>query len=115
MSMLTFLGAALLLQILKPSAATGREIVFPPVAAVQHPRFKDGIQGQYRLLTPADDAVSEFEKFQGLTTFANLPWVHCLSSQDDIGKYDIAFLGAPFDTTTTGRPGARFGPTGIRL
>lgn len=28
---------------------------------------------------------------------------------------DIAFLGAPFDTGTTGRPGARFGPGGIRL
>jgi agmatinase len=27
---------------------------------------------------------------------------------------DIAFLGAPFDTATTGRPGARFGPSGIR-
>ena len=27
----------------------------------------------------------------------------------------MAILGAPFDTGTTGRPGARFGPNGIRL
>ena len=52
-------------------------------------------------------------KYAGLTTFANLPWTHCLS-EDAVEPYDIAFLGAPFDTATTGRPGARFGPTGIR-
>jgi len=28
--------------------------------------------------------------------------------------YDIAFIGAPFDTGTSYRPGARFGPNGIR-
>lgn len=52
-------------------------------------------------------------KFAGLTTFANLPYVHCL---DESGseKYDIAVLGAPFDTGVTARPGARFGPNGIR-
>lgn len=31
-----------------------------------------------------------------------------------IMKYDIAILGAPFDVLTTARPGARFGPAGIR-
>jgi len=34
-------------------------------------------------------------------------------SSDDV-KYDIAFIGAPFDTGTSYRPGARFGPSGIR-
>lgn len=29
-------------------------------------------------------------------------------------RYDIAFIGAPFDTGTSYRPGARFGPSGIR-
>ena len=33
---------------------------------------------------------------------------------DNTTLYDIAVLGAPFDTATTYRPGARFGPGGIR-
>ncbi|KAJ3718106.1 hypothetical protein DFJ43DRAFT_777344 [Lentinula guzmanii] len=51
--------------------------------------------------------------FSGITTFAKLPWVQCLTSQRDV-PVDIAFLGAPFDTGTSYRPGARFGPSGIR-
>ncbi|KAK3381817.1 Ureohydrolase [Podospora didyma] len=49
----------------------------------------------------------------GLATYANLPHEPCLSKKADM-SYDIAILGAPFDTSTTGRPGARFGPRGIR-
>ncbi|KAJ3809017.1 arginase family-domain-containing protein [Lentinula aff. lateritia] len=51
--------------------------------------------------------------FSGITTFAKLPWVQCLTRQHDV-PVDIAFLGAPFDTGTSYRPGARFGPSGIR-
>ncbi|KAF5344781.1 hypothetical protein D9757_013423, partial [Collybiopsis confluens] len=51
--------------------------------------------------------------FSGITTFAKLPWVQCLSRQQDV-PVDIAFLGAPFDVGTSYRPGARFGPYGIR-
>ncbi|KAL0577234.1 hypothetical protein V5O48_004753 [Marasmius crinis-equi] len=51
--------------------------------------------------------------FSGITTFAKLPWVQCLGKDKDI-PFDIAFLGAPFDTGTSYRPGARFGPAGIR-
>ena len=32
----------------------------------------------------------------------------------DVGKYDVAILGVPFDGGTTYRPGTRFGPQGIR-
>lgn len=49
----------------------------------------------------------------GLTTFANVPYVSCQSKNKHVA-YDIAILGAPFDTATTGRPGARFGPRAIR-
>ena len=35
--------------------------------------------------------------FLGLTTFANIPYVSCLSDSS-AEKYDIAILGAPFDT-----------------
>ena len=68
--------------------------------------------------------------FSGISTFGRLPYWPCLASDEE--KYDIAFLGelqpspqglrrkltlvvgAPFDTGTSYRPGARFGPTGIR-
>lgn len=39
-------------------------------------------------------------KFRGLNTYANLPYVHCLSA-DEVEEYDIAILGAPFDTVST--------------
>ncbi|KAF8888114.1 agmatinase [Infundibulicybe gibba] len=51
--------------------------------------------------------------FSGITTFAKLPWVQCLTRETHI-PFDIAFIGAPFDTGTSYRPGARFGPAGIR-
>ncbi|KAL0064623.1 hypothetical protein AAF712_008449 [Marasmius tenuissimus] len=51
--------------------------------------------------------------FSGITTFAKLPWVQCFGKEKDV-PFDIAFLGAPFDTGTSYRPGARFGPAGIR-
>ncbi|KAK8043613.1 agmatinase 1 [Apiospora rasikravindrae] len=56
-------------------------------------------------------------QFHGLRTYANLPYVNCLSEAEaEKGqKYDIAILGAPFDTAVTGRPGARYGPGGIRI
>lgn len=56
-------------------------------------------------------------QFHGLKTFANLPYVNAFSDDEaeHNPKYDIAILGAPFDTATSGRPGARFGPGGIRV
>ncbi|EJD41500.1 agmatinase [Auricularia subglabra TFB-10046 SS5] len=62
---------------------------------------------------PGDNTVTADSIFSGITTFARLPWVQCLGkdSQED---FDIAFIGAPFDTGTSYRPGARFGPAGIR-
>ena len=54
--------------------------------------------------------------FSGITTFAHLPWQQCLKPSSKSGKtpFDIAILGAPYDTSTSYRPGARFGPSGIR-
>ncbi|KFY45813.1 hypothetical protein V494_00746 [Pseudogymnoascus sp. VKM F-4513 (FW-928)] len=70
--------------------------------------------GQLPLYDSAIDVSGS--KFRGLTTYANLQYVHCLAAEKDgeVEDYDIAILGAPFDTSTTGRPGARFGPAGIR-
>ncbi|KAI5827132.1 Arginase/deacetylase [Schizophyllum commune Tattone D] len=61
----------------------------------------------------ANGEVTADSVFSGITTFARLPWVQCLG-KDAHEKFDIAFLGAPFDTGTSYRPGARFGPSGIR-
>ncbi|KAF1840881.1 Arginase/deacetylase [Cucurbitaria berberidis CBS 394.84] len=50
--------------------------------------------------------------FSGISTFAHLPHTRCLTHPDT--TYDIAILGAPFDTAVSYRPGARFGPRAIR-
>src|SRR5262245_47769920 len=47
-------------------------------------------------------------RFAGVRTFARLPTL------TEVGRADVAVLGAPFDGATTFRPGARFGPAGIR-
>ncbi|EAT85666.1 hypothetical protein HBI56_141870 [Parastagonospora nodorum] len=50
--------------------------------------------------------------FSGISTFAHLPHTRCLTHPQT--TYDIAILGAPFDTAVSYRPGARFGPRAIR-
>ncbi|KAL8723049.1 MAG: hypothetical protein Q9225_000591 [Loekoesia sp. 1 TL-2023] len=50
--------------------------------------------------------------FSGISTFAHLKHVKCLSNRDV--PFDIGVIGAPFDTAVTYRPGARFGPRAIR-
>src|SRR3712207_2103571 len=47
-------------------------------------------------------------RFSGVRTFARLPYV------TDLAGVDAAVLGIPFDTATTFRAGARFGPEAIR-
>ncbi|KAL5529629.1 hypothetical protein ACEPAG_5614 [Sanghuangporus baumii] len=75
-----------------------------PVGYIKYP-----YQASYRL----KDTVTADSIFSGITTFAKLPWVQCFGSGKEV-LFDIAFLGAPFDTGTSYRPGARFGPAGIR-
>ncbi|HEY1296187.1 MAG TPA: agmatinase [Chloroflexota bacterium] len=47
-------------------------------------------------------------RFAGPPTFARLPRL------DEVDRCDIAIVGIPFDSGTTYRPGARFGPAAIR-
>jgi agmatinase len=47
-------------------------------------------------------------RFAGPGTFARLPRL------DEVQHADIALVGVPFDSGTTYRPGARFGPSAIR-
>ncbi|PCH38435.1 agmatinase [Wolfiporia cocos MD-104 SS10] len=53
------------------------------------------------------------ESWNGLTTFARSTPLRCFGVDAET-PYDVAVLGAPFDTATSYRPGARFGPNGIR-
>ena len=55
---------------------------------------------------PPDPGVAP--RFTGIRTFARAPHV---ASADGV---DAAIVGVPFDTATSMRPGARFGPAGIR-
>jgi len=56
--------------------------------------------------TPADAFQSP--RFTGVRTFARLPHT------TDLEGVDATVIGIPFDTGTTYRPGARFGPAAIR-
>ena len=47
-------------------------------------------------------------RFAGPSTFARLPELR------DVARCDVAILGIPFDSGTSYRPGARFGPQAIR-
>lgn len=52
----------------------------------------------------ADDVdIVSGSQFHGLRTYANLPYINCLSDAEaNENKYDIAILGAPFDTVCRG-------------
>ncbi|KAJ7115976.1 Ureohydrolase [Mycena epipterygia] len=50
--------------------------------------------------------------YTGPLSFAHLAYSRCL--EDGTALFDIGLLGMPFDTTTSYRPGARFGPFAIR-
>lgn len=80
----------IILSSLSAAVVTAREITFPPVAALQHPMVAG---------LPFEADISQ-ALFSGLTTYANLPYVHCLQDGGEVEKYDIAILGAPFDTVS---------------
>lgn len=79
-------------------AALGRDIVFPPASPVGHQLPLGSVEvhnvASFRAIQDMDD-----RPFTGLTTYANLPYVHCLAPKSkEIEPFDIAILGAPFDT-----------------
>lgn len=58
------------------------------------------------IVGPRDDP--DMPRYAGIATFALLP------THDQVERADIAVLGIPFDSGTSFRPGARFGPAHIR-
>ena len=75
-----------------PFSAAALDLVFPPVSDIERSQKPftddDGID-----ITIGSD-------FSGLMTFANLPYVNCFKAFDT-DPYDIAIMGAPFDTVST--------------
>lgn len=70
---------------------SAQDIVFPSVLNLersQHPLGQDdGID------------IGSGSEFNGLTTFAKLPYANCFTELD-MEAYDIAILGSPFDTVS---------------
>jgi len=63
-----------------------------------------------------DRTISTFSRghqpaFAGINTFLKAPFVEDIH---EIGRHQVAVVGAPFDMGTTYRPGTRFGPPAIR-
>jgi agmatinase len=56
-------------------------------------------------------ARGELPHYAGINTFLKAPYT---VDVNEVGNYDAAVLGVPFDGGTTYRPGTRFGPQGIR-
>jgi len=74
------------------ATSLARDITFPPVAGYQAPLANGAVPAYGHI-----DVSSA--NFAGLTTFANLPYSHCLAKDAaEAGVYDVAILGAPFDT-----------------
>ena len=72
-----------------------------------------GLPGAESLEDRSIPTFSRGEKphFAGINTFLKAPYVENVR---DVGKYDAAVLGVPFDGGATFRPGTRFGPQGVR-
>ena len=51
--------------------------------------------------------------YQGIATFAERPYIATLEELE-ARRPDVAVVGAPWDDSTTNRPGARFGPRALR-
>jgi agmatinase len=69
---------------------SARDVTFPPVS---------GYSSQQIIAQGNLGMDITHGKFAGLMTYANLPYVHCLAPEgQDVEPFDIAILGAPFDT-----------------
>jgi agmatinase len=84
-----------------PLVAAHQHHLHAPVANVENEEWYKKYGNQHDLA------------YTGPLSFMHLPYAKCL--EDASHAFDIAILGFPFDTTTSYRSGARFGPQSIRL
>ena len=78
--------------LLLPFSTDARDLTFSSVFGIKGPQ-KPMINDDGVDITTGSD-------FFGLMTFANLPYANCFKSSD-MDAYDIAIMGAPFDTVST--------------
>ena len=57
---------------------------------------------------PAGGILIAQQTYSNIGTFLRVPYSR------DLQQADHVFLGVPYDAATTFRPGARFGPQGVR-
>ncbi|KAF1816994.1 Arginase/deacetylase [Eremomyces bilateralis CBS 781.70] len=81
-------------------------------AVLSHQHGEPGEQPSVEQLHELEAKWGNDWAFSGISTFAHLPHVRCLTTPSE--PYDIAIIGVPFDTAVSYRPGARFGPRAIR-
>ncbi|KAG7881172.1 hypothetical protein KL938_003302 [Ogataea parapolymorpha] len=74
--------------------------------------FQSPIQFAANSEPTLDQLWGEDWPFNGIQTFAHLNYTKCLVDPET--SFDIGVIGVPFDTATTYRSGARFGPRAIR-
>jgi agmatinase len=79
-----------------PSATLAHELP-------QHPLLAAAGQASMFASSGRDENVDIVtgSRFRGLKTFANMPYAECYSDDATDGTYDIAVMGAPFDTVST--------------
>ncbi|KAM9902838.1 hypothetical protein OXX79_003729 [Metschnikowia pulcherrima] len=76
------------------------------------------LRSRGKLTLPHDDDTEDLTSanlFGGILTFGGFPTLNCFDPGSFSSPIDIAIVGAPFDTGTSYRPGARFGPEAIRM
>lgn len=61
-----------------------------------------------RTIIMPPNSIQAVPRYAGASTFARLPRI------DEVDRADVAVLGVPFDSGTSYRPGARFGPEAVR-
>lgn len=91
------------------------------LAAISQERQKEEVErglafGLQAADSVVDRTISTFSRghqpaFAGINTFLKAAY---LEDVHQVGEHDVAIVGAPFDMGTTFRPGARWGPQGIR-
>lgn len=86
-------------------------LVLLPVVAAQFHLLQDTLASDTEAPL-LGEVWGEAWPFQGINTFAHLPHEQCLTNRNL--TYDVALIGVPFDTATSYRSGARFGPRAIR-
>jgi agmatinase len=90
-------------------------------ATIGDKRWKEELERSLRNGLPGAQSIAdrtiptfargELPHFAGINTFLKAPYVEQVR---DVGKFDAAVIGVPFDGGTTYRPGTRFGPQGMR-